>query len=274
MRVAAIAELPDAWLGAVAAFDREIGEAFPEDSETRWLFYQALLGSWQQPADEGLRDRAKTYLLKAVREAKRQTSWLGPNDEYEARLMGFADAAFVSPRFLGLFDDLTAPFVETGRRKSAVQLALKLTAQGIPDIYQGTEAFDLSFVDPDNRRAVDFEGLRQPPDRDEAPHGTALKVPLMRFGLALRRDRPGLFRGGAYKPIDLPAEERLLAFTREGDGARLLVVADLSGRRRESPLPAGLPGAATGASFPEAASGTDGIAAALSETSVFVGLLE
>lgn len=273
MRVAAIAELPDAWLGAVAAFDREIGQEF-DDAETRWLFYQALLGGWQQPADDELRDRTKTYMQKAVREAKRQTSWLGPNEEYETRLMAFIDAAFASPRFLGFVDDLTAPFVETGRRKSMVQIALKLLAPGIPDIYQGTETFDLSYVDPDNRRPVDFDGLRQPPDRDEAPHGTPLKVPLMRFGLRLRRNMPELFGTTTYRPLEISEDERLLAFTRQGEAARLLLVADLSGRRRDAALPEAIPGAPPRASFPEGIEGREGIAAALAEFSVYVGVYD
>jgi (1->4)-alpha-D-glucan 1-alpha-D-glucosylmutase len=276
MRVAAIAELPDAWLGAVAAFDRELapeGEA-PVDAEARWLFYQALLGGWQQPADDVLRERAKTYMQKAVREAKRQTSWLGPDEAYEAGLMAFVDAAFASARFLGIFDDLTAPFVETGRRKSMAQLALKLMAPGIPDIYQGTESFDLSFVDPDNRRPVDFAGLRQPPDRDDAPHGTRLKVPLMRFGLGLRREMPDLFGPGTYRPVEMPEDERLLAFMREGEARRLLVLADLSGRRREPELPEAIPSARPRTSFPAGIDGRNAIAAALGEVSIFIGLYD
>ena len=273
MRIAAIAELPDAWLGAVATFDREIGEGF-DDAESRWLFYQALLGGWQQPADDGLRDRVKTYMEKAVREAKRQTSWLGPDEEYEAGLMAFIDRAFASQRFLGLVDELGAPFIETGRRKSLVQLALKLLAPGIPDIYQGTETFDLSFVDPDNRRPVDFEGLRQPPDRDDAPHGSRLKVPLMRFGLALRRQRPELFAASAYRPLELSEDERLLAFIREAGSARLLLVADLSGRRRDVPLPDTIASARFRSSFPEGVADRSGIPSALAETSIFVGLAD
>jgi (1->4)-alpha-D-glucan 1-alpha-D-glucosylmutase len=276
MRVAAIAELPDAWLGAVAAFDRELvgaGEA-QADPEARWMFYQALLGGWQQPADDALRDRAKTYMQKAVREAKRQTSWLGPDEEYEAGLMAFIDAAFASQRFLGIFDDLTAPFIETGRRKSMAQLAFKLMAPGIPDIYQGTESFDLSFVDPDNRRPVDFEGLREPPDRDDAPHGTRLKVPLMRFGLALRREMPELFAPGTYRPVEMPEDERLLAFWRESGTGKLFVLADLSGRRRDPALPDAVPDTRPRSSFPAGAEGRDGIAAALTEMSVFIGLYD
>jgi (1->4)-alpha-D-glucan 1-alpha-D-glucosylmutase len=293
MRIAAIAELPDAWLGAVAAFDRELvpedarksdpgggaaggapGDASGIDAEARWLFYQALLGSWQQPADEALRERAKTYMLKAVREAKRQTSWVGTNEEYEAGLTAFVDAAFASQRFLGIFDDLTAPFIETGRRKSLAQLALKLTAPGIPDIYQGTETFDLSFVDPDNRRPVDFDGLRQPPDRDEAPHGSRLKAPLMRFGLALRRENPELFRAETYRPVEMPHEARLLAFWRDGGAAALFVLVDLSGRRRDADLPDAIPAARPRASFPGGIEGRDGISAALAEGSVFIGLYD
>jgi (1->4)-alpha-D-glucan 1-alpha-D-glucosylmutase len=273
MRIAAIAELPDAWLGAVATLDREIGEGF-DDAEARWLFYQGLLGGWQQPAGDELRDRVKTYMQKSVREAKRQTSWLGPDEAYEAELMAFIDRAFASPRFLGLVDDLTAPFIETGRRKSMVQLALKLLAPGIPDIYQGTETFDLSFVDPDNRRPVDFEGLREPPDVDDAPHGSRLKVPLMRFGLALRRERPELFEASTYRPLELPEDERLLAFTREAGSTRLLLVADLSGRRRDAALPHAIPEGRFRSSVPEGIADRDAIAAALAEMSIFVGVLE
>ncbi|HET7408999.1 MAG TPA: malto-oligosyltrehalose synthase, partial [Paracoccaceae bacterium] len=125
-RIAAIAELPHVWLGAVAAFDRELDDrAQAIDAETRWLFYQGLLGAWETPAGQSLRDRTKAWLEKAARESKLRTSWLGPDEDYERTLMAFADAAFDAPRFLGLFDELAAPFLEIGRRKSLVQLALK-----------------------------------------------------------------------------------------------------------------------------------------------------
>src|SRR5699024_7365392 len=90
MRIAAISELPDLWLGAVAAFDRELGDtAGAVDAETRWLFYQGLLGAWEMPTGDRLRNRTKAWLEKAAREAKLRTSWLGPDAEYERALMAF-----------------------------------------------------------------------------------------------------------------------------------------------------------------------------------------
>ncbi len=96
----------------------------------------------------------------------------------------------------------------------------------------------------------------------------------MRHVLALRRDMPGLFATGSYGPISLPGEERLLGFWREGEGARLLVLADLSGRRRAGPVPHGVPDARTLSAFPGGADGREGIAAALAADSVFIGLCE
>lgn len=272
-RIAAIAEIPDVWTGAVAAFDRELGEtAEAVGAEERWMFYQGLLGAWEVPADEQLRERTKAWLEKAAREAKVHTSWVGPDEAYEKRLLGFADEAFANHRFLGLFDELAAPFLAIGRRKSLVQLALKLTAPGIPDIYQGTENPDLSYVDPDNRRPVDFEGLRQPPEHED-PAAAAEKSALMRWALALRREMPALFADGRYVPVPLPEDERLLAFRREHEGKALMVVVDLSGRRRAGPLPGGLAGPLPARAFPGPV-GSEGIAAALESDSTYLALLD
>ncbi len=94
----------------------------------------------------------------------------------------------------------------------------------------------------------------------------------MRFGLALRREHPRLFEAATYRPLELPEDERLLAFTREAGPARLLLVADLSGRRRDAPLPEAIPDTRFRSSFPDGAADRDAIAAALADTSVFIGV--
>ncbi|HLS19504.1 MAG TPA: hypothetical protein VK090_06820, partial [Paracoccaceae bacterium] len=264
MRIAAIAELPDIWLGAITALDRELGEVAESiPAETRWQFYQGLLGAWDREA-AGLHERTWEWMQKATREAKLFSSWVRPDEGFERSLRAFIDAVFAGPRFLDLFDELTAPFRAIGLRKSLVQLALKLTAPGIPDIYQGTEALDLSYVDPDNRRPPDFEALR---------NGTAdlPKRALIRFVLDLRARNPALFADGAYRGLPVATHERLLSFERVGQGARLLVVLDLSGRRREGALPENLMTGTPRPSLPETARDPQSVAAALAEGSVFIG---
>lgn len=265
MRIAAIAEMPDIWLGSITAFDRELGEVAESiPAETRWQFYQGLLGAWDRDA-AGLHERTREWMQKSAREAKLFSSWVRPDEGFERSLMEFIDAVFAGPRFLDLFDELTAPFRAIGFRKSLVQLALKLTAPGIPDIYQGTEALDLSYVDPDNRRPPDFEALR-----DEA--ADLPKRALIRFALDLRGRNAALFAEGAYRSLPVAAHERLLVFERIGQGARLLVALDLSGRRREGALPENLAAETPRLGFPETARDPQSIAAALAEGSVFIGL--
>lgn len=270
MRIAAIAEMPDIWLGAITAFDRALGKiAQSIDAETRWLFYQGLLGAWGRGRDGGLpislRDRTREWMEKAAREAQTFTSWVRPEEGFERRLTAFVDAAFSDPEFPDLFDELSAPFRAIGLRKSLAQLALKLTAPGIPDIYQGTEALDLSYVDPDNRRPPDFEMLRDP--AADLP-----KRALLRFVLDLRTRHAALFAEGAYRGLPVAAHERLLAFERMGQGAYLLIVLDLSGHWREGPLPADLVPDGARHAFPETARNPESIAMALAEGSVFIGL--
>ena len=198
----------------------------------RWLFYQAVLGSWPGSVDEDFRSRISDFMIKAARENKLRTSWVKPDAAYEGDLAAFAKGALSHEPFIEAFAASAANYIRIGERKSLVQLALKLTAPGIPDIYQGTEFSDLSLVDPDNRRSVDFAARQnamanarmKPASFDEQ------KMALLRFGLELRKDYPGLF-SGTYRPIQPPSKysERVIAFSREWEGYFLLVAADLSG---------------------------------------------
>jgi (1->4)-alpha-D-glucan 1-alpha-D-glucosylmutase len=228
-RIAAISELPQQWTEAVAAFDHSLGaQARQLDAETRWLAYQALLGAWE-PEDPALGERFEAYLVKAAREAKLHTSWVGVNATYEKALSDFARAALSSDEFRHTFDTQTAPFILMGARKSLVQLALKLMLPGIPDIYQGTEQADFSFVDPDNRRAVPFESLAK---GDAASPLAAAKSRLLRFCLELRRQKQHFFTG-AYRPLSLPeppdGNARYLGFARSDSGSELIVIVELAG---------------------------------------------
>jgi (1->4)-alpha-D-glucan 1-alpha-D-glucosylmutase len=171
-----------------------------------YMIYQTLVGAW--PIDA---DRLTEYLEKAAREAKRQTSWTAPNPEYETGLLEFATRILDDSEFI---DDLTR-FLGTVLKPawitSLAQTLLKLTAPGIPDIYQGTELWDLSLVDPDNRRPVDYEIRRRllaelkcaAPEHIWSQADSGLpKLWVIRQALAVRRDHPESFGPrGLYEPL-------------------------------------------------------------------------
>lgn len=227
-RLAALAEVPRAWRQAVLRWSRR-NEANRSggvvDRGTEYLAYQTVVGAWPLPAE-----RAKAYLEKATKEAKVHTSWIDPVPEYDAAVAAFADAILSDEGFVADVEGFLAEtsLVGAGRHNSMVQTALKLTCPGVPDIYQGTELWDLSLVDPDNRRPVDYDLRRRLMATDAAADDEAgtPKLALIRTLLHLRRDRPELFAADAgYEPLEVrgPDAERVVAFSR-GSG-RLVVVA-------------------------------------------------
>jgi (1->4)-alpha-D-glucan 1-alpha-D-glucosylmutase len=244
MRIAALSEAPQEWAAAVNVFDTLLGrkaDVPSVDTETRWLFYQALLGGWTDTPSDDLTARISAFLLKAAREAQLHTSWVKPDADYESGLFAYAQAALSCRPLVDSFAAAVAGFIRIGERKSLVQLGLKLTLPGIPDIYQGTEFADLSFVDPDNRRTVDFDRRRRLVEGDEIERPGDFddqKMTLLRFGLRLRRDYPDVF-AGSYRPLrGLEANGRPLAFVREGQSTILFVSADLSGTSTAPDSPA------------------------------------
>jgi len=246
MRIAAIAEAPTRWCACVSQFDAILADsaAVPEvDANTRWLFYQALLGGWRSDLSDDLRERIGAFLLKAAREAKVHTSWVKANRRYEQQLKQFVEGALSCTPFVEAIATCAAPFITIGERKSLIQLTLKLALPGIPDIYQGTEVANLSFVDPDNRRRVDFDGLaRRLSNIDSEKPGdfSQRKLALLSFGLRLRRTHADVF-AGRYRALPVEsAGGRIFAFAREGHTATLIVAAAMPGERTVSSKPISL----------------------------------
>lgn len=158
-RLAVLSEMPGAWRDAVFAWSEKAARyrsgEWP-DRNTEYLLWQTLLGAW--PLDE---QRAVQYMLKAAKEAKRHTSWLDPNVSYEEALDGFVRGVVSDEDIARDLADFAEPLVIPGRINSLAQTLIKLTYPGVPDTYRGTERWDLSLVDPDNRRPVDYDALRE-----------------------------------------------------------------------------------------------------------------
>ena len=169
------------------------------------MLYQTLVGAW--PIDI---ERVCQFARKALREAKLHSSWAAPDEGYERDVAGFVAATLGSPAFTDELDAFAQRVAAVGKRNSLALLVLKLTAPGVPDIYWGNENWDLSLVDPDNRRPVAFE----------ARAADSPKFAVTRAGLTLRRRDPDLFANGAYVPIDVTGRhaDHVLAFARVYEG--------------------------------------------------------
>ena len=230
-RLALLSEAPTLWADAVhrwAALNREHWPAEP-DRNAEYLLYQTLVGAW--PISK---ERVWTYMNKAVREAKLQTSWTNPDQAYEDNLKAFIDNILNDRNFVADLEGLVASLVPFGWINSLAQTLLKLTVPGIPDLYQGTELWALSLVDPDNRRPVDYKLRRQ---LLRVVKSATVEEILKRSGeglpklwtiqriLTLRRAQPGLFGPGAsYEPLsaDGSRADHVVAFMR-GNGAIAVV---------------------------------------------------
>jgi (1->4)-alpha-D-glucan 1-alpha-D-glucosylmutase len=182
------------------------------DGAEEYLVYQTLVGAWPLSPD-----RLVAYMEKAIREAKVNTAWVDGDPDWERRVLGFCRAIYDHGE---LIDDIGA-FAErvaaAGERAALGQVAIKLTAPGLPDVYQGDEDWDLSLVDPDNRRPVDWEARRRALDELRAgapPTRRTAKLALVSRVLDLRRRRPDAFLG-AYRPLE--AGPDVCAYARAGE---------------------------------------------------------
>ncbi len=227
-RLHLLSETPDEWRDAVRRWSRNNERHRRDDSPSRndeYLLYQTLVGAWPIEAD-----RAVAYMIKAAREAKTQTKWIEPSESYESALEGFVRAVLEDDAFVSDLQGFVAPRVLPGRINGLAQVLLKLAAPGFPDTYQGTELWDLSLVDPDNRRPVDYEIRRRlleelprlSPEDVMARMDEGLPMLwLLHRGLHLRRRRPrALGRDGAYTPLSAEGSKaaHVVAFSR-GDEA-------------------------------------------------------
>ncbi len=223
-RISVLTEVSNRWGEVLHQWSRMNAPAWKSrapDRHAEYLLYQTLIGAW--PID---RDRCWNYMLKACREAKIMTSWHEPNAGYEETIREFIDGIFASPEFIAELERFVEPLVQPGRVNSLAQTLIKLTAPGVPDFYQGTELWDLSLVDPDNRRPVDFERRQELLHRCRAlsvAEATAdwnsglPKLWMIARVLELRRLQPQCFSpGSAYRPIMAQGARlgHLLAFQR------------------------------------------------------------
>ena len=252
-RLVVLSEMPGEWRRALESWRKlnaghktELAGRPAPSGNDEYLLYQTVLGAW--PMGEldtselpAFRDRIREYMLKAIREAKVHTSWTNPDPDYEEATARFVDRVLDPGASRVFFDQarqLKDRLERPGQVNSLVQVALKLANPGVPDLYQGCELWDLSLVDPDNRRPVNFqrreemlsELLRQ---HASAPVSVArdvwghpadgrCKLLLTTMMLRLRQARPDLFRRGGYEPLELDgiAAARALAFARRlGDEA-------------------------------------------------------
>lgn len=259
-RIDALSEMPDRWIRSVKqwhqwndGFRTPVGDRRAPGFNEEWLLYQSLVGAWPLREDEipAFRERLQTYLIKAAREAKMHTSWLEPDDAWEKAIVRFAQKVTdpaEAPRFLRDFRRLHREIAFHGAVISLAQLVLKATAPGVPDFYQGTELWDFSFVDPDNRRPVDYQLRRDALQelRSRAAGGDLvelcrallhrwkdgrLKLWVTSRLLEARRSHLAAFRDGDYQPLNVKGDraDHAIAFRRgTGKHAAIVVVPRLA----------------------------------------------
>ncbi|MCU1483725.1 MAG: malto-oligosyltrehalose synthase [Actinomycetia bacterium] len=152
-RIALLSEVPDEFAAAAGRWT-QVHE--PPDRNLAWLLFQVLVGAHPLPLD-----RALAYVEKATKEAKQHTSWTDPVPEYDGAVRAWVEALCADDALLADLDGFVAPLVDPGWSNALAAQLVKLTAPGVPDVYQGTELWDLSLVDPDNRRPVDYDLRRK-----------------------------------------------------------------------------------------------------------------
>ncbi|GEO09174.1 malto-oligosyltrehalose synthase [Segetibacter aerophilus] len=165
-RLNVLTDLPDEWFAVVKEWqelNKELKEQEAPDANDEYLIYQTLVGAYPMPTqgDDDFKNRVQEYLQKALREAKTHSNWTTPNEEYETAAKNFAVNLLQQNKpFWKRFEQFHKKVSDFGVVNSLAQVVVKFTAPGVPDVYQGTELWDFSLVDPDNRRPVDYE-LRQ-----------------------------------------------------------------------------------------------------------------
>lgn len=253
-RIAVLTEMPDEWSRRVAhwqelnAGKKPVRDGVPiPDVNVEFHIYETMLGAWPNDPDheDDFATRLKAYLTKAAREAKLFTSWSEVDEVYESALHRFVDTLFESPESTDFQDDFREfqrLISRAGAINSLSQTLLKLTAPGVPDIYQGTELWDYSLVDPDNRRPVEYETRRRliAQFRAEEPEDWPslatiiedwtdgrIKLFLTQRALRFRREHTRLFTDGDYVACatEGPLRDHIIAFARRDARDMAVVVA-------------------------------------------------
>jgi (1->4)-alpha-D-glucan 1-alpha-D-glucosylmutase len=278
-RISVLSEMPRQWRAALGRWHRlnrrhlgKVDDRPAPDRTDEYLLYQTLVGAWPLEASTpeamaAFTTRIQEYITKATREAKVHTSWINPDEGYDEAVRRFV-AKVLAPsagnRFLGDFATFHRPIALLGMLNSLTQTLVKIAAPGVPDFYRGTELWDLSLVDPDNRRPVDFEARERELSRLEVrvraghldglveellSHWADARVKLytIQRALASRRARPALFQTGAYVPLRTVGSRaaHVLAFARQLQNDSVVVVvprlmATLTGDGARLPLGPGV----------------------------------
>ncbi len=242
-RINVLSEIPQEWEGRLRMWHNANksrlkghgGLSIPDEND-EYFFYQTLLGSFPGPGEMGdFVARLKSYIVKAVKEAKVHTAWIKPDTEYEEKFAAFAEG-ILTPGPTNHFMAEFTPFFEKvaffGALNSLSQTLLKITSPGVPDIYQGSELWDLSMVDPDNRRPVDFEKRKAYLDEIKSKsqngilglireltnsiHDGRIKMFLIYRALQARQKNAQMFRLGTYIPLETAGKykDHVIAFAR------------------------------------------------------------
>jgi (1->4)-alpha-D-glucan 1-alpha-D-glucosylmutase len=254
-RISALSEFPEDWretLGKLAAIATPFKSDGNPGANDEYMIYQTLLGIWPAADSEmpQIVTRLKEYATKAMREAKVHSSWTAPNEAYEEACHKFIDAIAAGAAFREALQPLCAKLVKFGYINSLVATVLKLTAPGVPDLYQGSELWNFSLADPDNRRPVDYVARQKlmeeaPPLREllaaaktsATMESGAIKLRLTQKLLRLRRSNQSLFENGSYEPIEVTGiyKDNVIAYLRREKGRTLLVACGRLTARVEAP---------------------------------------
>jgi (1->4)-alpha-D-glucan 1-alpha-D-glucosylmutase len=230
-RIGALAGIPEEWAAHVRRWLEASSAIEGPDHVERYFIFQTLVGAWPIEVE-----RVEAYVEKALREAKRTTSWIEPDTAHEERVKAFCRALYDHRPFLADFEPFAAEVARLGERATLGQLLLKLTVPGVPDVYQGDELLALSLVDPDNRRPVDWVRRRELLDevrRGAPPTDETRKLWLIVRALTLRAHRPGAFEG-SYTPLEAGTDA--VAFLRDD---AVLVAVRLRGEGGSVDVPTG-----------------------------------
>jgi (1->4)-alpha-D-glucan 1-alpha-D-glucosylmutase len=253
-RMVAISEIPELWRRSLQRWGtanhrwkRMVNDLEAPDANEEYLLYQTLLGTWPMqangepvavPAPDYI-ERIQAYMTKALKEAKINTSWIQPNEEWDAAMHDFVARILNSSsrnKFLPIFLPAAKEIIRLGAINSLTQSLLKLTSPGVPDIYQGTEIWDYSLVDPDNRRPLNYELRREmlkslssatPGELMETWPDGRIKLFLTKHLLQLRRRHADLFERGEYLPLHTSGtfSESCVSFVRRLDDNWIAVIA-------------------------------------------------